>query len=55
MTFKIKVMAEMDISRSDVPQEGMFPIRYNGSDYDALVSGRPSEHGEDITVRLIPK
>lgn len=55
MTFKIKVMAEMDVSQDDVPQEGMFPIRYNGAEYDALVSGRPSEHGESITVRLIPK
>ena len=55
MTFKIKVMAEMDVSRSDVPQEGMFPIRYNGAEYDALVSGRPMEQGESITIRLIPK
>ena len=55
MTFKIKVMAEMDVSRSDVPQEGMFPIRYNGAEYNALVSGRPMEQGESITIRLIPK
>ena len=55
MTFKIKVMAEMDVSQDDVPQEGMFPIRYNGADYDAFVTGRPMEHGESITVRLVTK
>ncbi len=55
MTFRIKVTAEMDIARSDVPQEGMFPIRYNGADYDALVSGRPTEQGESITIRIVPK
>lgn len=55
MTLRIKVTAEMDISRSDVPQEGMFPIRYNGTDYDALVSGHPTEQGETITICIIPK
>jgi len=55
MTFKIKVMAEMDVSRSDVPQEGMFPIRYSDADYDALVSGHPSEHGESIMIRIVQK
>ena len=52
-TFKIKVMAEMDITRSDVPQEGMFPIRYNNADYDAFVTSHPSEHGESLTIRFV--
>ena len=55
MTFRIKVTSEMDVSRNDVPQEGMFPIRYNGADYDALVSGRPTDQGESITIRIVPK
>ncbi len=55
ITFRIKVTAEMDVSRTDAPQEGMFPIRYNGANYDALVSSLPTEYGEDITIQIIPK
>lgn len=55
ITFRIKVSAEMDITRSDMPQEGMFPIRYNNADYDAFVTGRPMEHGESLTIRVIAK
>jgi RNA polymerase sigma-70 factor (ECF subfamily) len=55
MAFRMKVSAEMDVSRTDVPQEGMFPIRYNGADYDALVSSLPTQYGEDIRIRIIPK
>ena len=55
MALRIKVSAEMDITRTDVPQEGMFPIRYNDADYGAFVSGRPTEQGESLTIRLIPK
>ena len=55
ISFRIKVTAEMDLSRTDVPQEGMFPIRSNGADYDALVSSLPTEYGEDISIRIIPK
>jgi RNA polymerase sigma factor (sigma-70 family) len=55
IAFRIKVSAEMDVSQTDVPQEGKIPIRYNGADYDALVSGRPTEHGERITIRIVQK
>ena len=55
ITFRIKVTAEMDISRTDLPQEGMFPIRYKEANYDAFVSSLPAEYGESITIRIIPK
>jgi len=55
LVFKLKVSAEMDIDQSDVPQEGMFPIRYREADYDAFVTGRPTEYGESLTVRLVTK
>lgn len=55
IAFRIKVSAEMDVSQTDVPQEGKIPIRCNGADYDALVSGRPTEHGESIRIRIVPK
>lgn len=55
IAFRIKVSAEMDVSRTDVPQEGMFPIRYNEANYDALVSSLPTKYGEDITIQIIPK
>ncbi len=55
ITFRIKVSAEMDTTRSDMPQQGMFPIRYNNADYDAFVTGRLMEHGESLTVRLVAK
>lgn len=55
ITFRIKVTAEMDVSRTDAPQEGMFPVRYNGANYDALVSSLPTEYGEDITIQIVPK
>jgi len=55
LVFKLKVSAEMDIDRSDVPQEGVIPIRYREADYDAFVTGRPTEHGESLTVRLVAR
>ena len=55
LAFKLKVSAEMDIDRRDVPQEGMFPIRYREADYEAIVAARPTEYAESLTVRLVTK
>ena len=55
LLFKLKVSSEMDVDRSDMPQEGMFPIRYREADLDAFVTARPTEHGESLTVRLVAR
>src|SRR6202011_6008124 len=52
---RIKVMSELDISESRIPQDGRFRVRYKGRFVDFRVSIMPSIHGEDAVLRVLDK
>ncbi len=52
---RIKVMAELDIAETRVPQDGRFQLRLNGRDIDFRVSVMPSAMGEDVVIRVLDK
>ncbi|HTC22133.1 MAG TPA: GspE/PulE family protein, partial [bacterium] len=52
---RIKVMAELDISETRVPQDGRFQLRLNNRDIDFRVSVMPSALGEDVVIRILDK
>lgn len=52
---RIKVMSELDIAESRVPQDGRFKLRINERDIDFRVSILPSVHGEDVVIRILDK
>lgn len=52
---RIKVMAELDITETRVPQDGRFRATYKGRGIDFRVSVMPSVHGEDVVIRVLDK
>ncbi len=52
---RIKVMAELDIAETRVPQDSRFQLRLNGRDIDFRVSVMPSALGEDVVIRVLDK
>jgi len=52
---RIKVMAELDITETRVPQDGRFRAVYRGREIDFRVSIMPSVHGEDVVIRVLDK
>lgn len=52
---RIKVMAELDITETRVPQDGRFRALYKAREVDFRVSVMPSVHGEDVVIRILDK
>ena len=52
---RIKVMAELDIAESRVPQDGRFKLRLRQGDVDFRVSVLPGVFGEDVVIRILDK
>jgi general secretion pathway protein E len=52
---RIKVMAELDIAESRVPQDGRLQIGYQRRSIDVRVSIMPSIHGEDAVLRILDR
>ncbi|NQZ53779.1 MAG: type II/IV secretion system protein [Piscirickettsiaceae bacterium] len=52
---RIKVMAELDITETRIPQDGRFRAVYRGREIDFRVSIMPSIHGEDVVIRVLDK
>jgi type IV pilus assembly protein PilB len=49
---RIKVLSEMDITESRLPQDGVMRVRYGSRNVDFRVSTVPSPHAESIACRL---
>jgi type IV pilus assembly protein PilB len=49
---RVKILSNMDIAESRIPQDGQFQTIIDGRTVDARVSSLPSIHGEDISIRL---
>jgi len=55
---RIKVLAELDIAETRIPQDGRFKLslaKLGGKSIDFRVSVMPSLHGEDVVLRILDK
>jgi type II secretory ATPase GspE/PulE/Tfp pilus assembly ATPase PilB-like protein len=52
---RIKILAEMDVTRSRQPQDGQFSINTGERTIDIRVATTDTVHGERITLRLLDK
>ena len=54
MLARIKIIADLNIAESRIPQDGRVTENINGSKLDLRVSTLPTLHGEKCVVRLLP-
>ncbi len=52
---RIKILAELDIAETRVPQDGRFRIQLGGKEIDVRVSSLPTAYGENIVMRILDK
>jgi type II secretory ATPase GspE/PulE/Tfp pilus assembly ATPase PilB-like protein len=52
---RIKILAEMDVTRSKQPQDGQFSVKVGEKDIDIRVATTDTIFGERITLRLLDK
>ena len=50
---RLKILANMDIALSRVPQDGRFTVRMKNKDINIRASTIPSIHGENMVLRLL--
>jgi type II secretory ATPase GspE/PulE/Tfp pilus assembly ATPase PilB-like protein len=50
-----KVLADMHLHERRLPQDGRFPVRHDGSDFDMRVSILPTLYGERVTARILDR
>ena len=55
ITARFKIMAEMDISKRRIPQDGHIAIGYQGETVHYRVSSLPTVYGEKVVIRLLKK
>ncbi|MDH4173345.1 MAG: GspE/PulE family protein [Betaproteobacteria bacterium] len=55
MVSRVKVMSELDIAETRVPQDGRLKIATRGREVDLRVSIMPSIFGEDAVLRILDK
>jgi type IV pilus assembly protein PilB len=53
VTSRVKIMATMDITEKNIPQDGRVKAKVEGRDLDMRVSTLPTHYGEKITIRLL--
>jgi general secretion pathway protein E len=52
---RIKILAEMDVTRSRQPQDGQFSVKVGDRNIDIRVASADTVYGERITLRLLDK
>lgn len=52
---RIKVMADLDIAKKNIPQDGRISTRMAGKEIDIRVSTMPVRHGERVVMRILEK
>ncbi len=52
---RVKILADLDIAESRIPQDGRFQILVNGREIDFRVSTLPTVYGENIVLRILDK
>jgi general secretion pathway protein E len=52
---RIKILTGLNIAERRLPQDGAAHLRIARSDVDIRVASMPSQHGESVVIRLLPK
>jgi type II secretory ATPase GspE/PulE/Tfp pilus assembly ATPase PilB-like protein len=52
---RIKILSDLDIAQTRLPQDGRFEARFGKWTYDLRVSVAPISFGEKVVMRLLPK
>ncbi len=52
---RLKILAQLDIAESRVPQDGRFQVTVQGREIDIRVSTLPTVYGENVVLRLLDK
>ena len=52
---RLKIMAEVNIAESRLPQDGKFQFSYGRRRFDVRASFLPNTHGEKVVLRLLDK
>jgi type IV pilus assembly protein PilB len=55
VTSRIKVMADLNIAESRLPQDGRIKLRLGGKEIDIRVSSLPTVFGESVVLRLLDR
>ena len=55
VTSRVKVMAQLDIAKKRVPQDGRFSLNLGQRAVDVRVSTLPSQYGERVVMRILEK
>ena len=55
LTSRVKIMSNLDIAETRLPQDGAINIRIHDSDIDFRVSCLPTVYGEKIVMRILDK
>ncbi|WP_200762738.1 GspE/PulE family protein [Nitrosophilus alvini] len=55
MVSRIKIVSSLNIAEQRLPQDGGFSFSFLETDYDVRVSTLPTNHGENIVLRLLTK
>lgn len=53
ITARIKILAEMDITETRLPQDGNFNIRMDNRGFEIRVSTFPTIYGENVVLRIL--
>lgn len=52
---RVKIMSELDITETRIPQDGSFRFTYNTQEIDIRVSTMPIFYGESVVMRILQK
>ncbi len=52
---RVKILADLDIAESRIPQDGRFQVSLNGREIDFRVSTLPTVNGENVVLRILDK
>jgi type IV pilus assembly protein PilB len=52
---RIKIISDLDITESRIPQDGRFKVKFKGREIDFRVSSLPTTFGQKFVLRLLDK
>lgn len=52
---RVKIISELDITESRIPQDGRFKVRFEGKEVDFRVSSLPTTFGQKFVLRALDK
>ena len=53
VTTRLKILAELDVAETRLPQDGRATLRIRGKQINLRVSSLPTTHGENVVIRVL--